>query len=344
MSLPKKNFFGRLMLDIEGESLSVEDQRLLLNPNVCGVILFARNYSSKRQLIDLTQHIKSISPQMLIGVDQEGGRVQRFQTDFVRLPSMQILGDMLSRSNESAINFIRDVGWLMATEIRSCFVDFSFAPVIDVDRFRSSVIGDRSFSENPDTVSLAAGAFINGIHDAGLPCVGKHFPGHGSVVEDSHIEHPVDYRSLEEITLHDLVPFQKLIPSLDAIMPAHMTFPKIDKNPVTYSSFWLRTVLRKNYEFKGIIFSDDLSMKGAEIAGAYRNRAKLAYESGCDVTLVCNCREGALEVLSFLEEHQNPSNDILNLMWRTELDDTIEDIELKRFERVREELNRLIPY
>jgi beta-N-acetylhexosaminidase len=187
------------------ESLSVEDQRLLLNPNVCGVILFARNYSSKRQLIDLTQHIKSISPQMLIGVDQEGGRVQRFQTDFVRLPSMQILGDMLSRSNESAINFIRDVGWLMATELRSCFVDFSFAPVIDVDRFRSSVIGDRSFSENPDIVSLAAEAFINGIHDAGLPCVGKHFPGHGSVAEDSHIEHPMDYRSLEEIALHDLL-------------------------------------------------------------------------------------------------------------------------------------------
>ena len=344
MSLPKKEFFGRLMLDIEGETLSVEDQKLLLNPNVCGVILFARNYSSKQQLIELTQHIKNISPQMLIAVDQEGGRVQRFQTEFVRLPSMQILGDLLSRSNESAINFIRDVGWLMATEIRSFFVDFSFAPVIDVDRFRSSVIGDRSFSENPDIVSLAAEAFINGIHDAGLPCVGKHFPGHGSVAEDSHIEHPMDYRSLEEIALHDLVPFQKLSPSLDAIMPAHMTFPKIDKKPVTYSSFWLKTVLRKNFQFKGVVFSDDLSMKGAEIAGGYKERAKLAYESGCDVALVCNCREGALEVLSFLEENQSPSNDILNLMWRSERDDTIDKIELRRFERVCEELNTLISY
>ena len=319
-----KNFYGRLMLDIEGETLSNEEKKLISNPNVCGVILFARNYANKAQVRDLILQIKSTSPDILIGVDQEGGRVQRFRNEFVRLPSMQALGDLMSASPASAISFIRDVGWLMATEIKLCSVDFSFAPVLDVDRDTSSVIGDRSFSDDPELVSIAAKAFIEGIHEAGLPCVGKHFPGHGSVKADSHIDHPLDSRTINEIQSHDLIPFAHLTSHLDAIMPAHMTFPNIDKDPVTYSEFWLKRVLRENLRFRGVIFSDDLSMKGAEIDGNFSDRAKLALKSGCDVVLICNNREGALQALHHLEKNDYQSNTVLDAMWQRSRNDTIE--------------------
>jgi len=338
-----KNFYGRLMLDIEGETLSNEEKKLISNPNVCGVILFARNYSSKAQVRDLILQIKSASPDILIGVDQEGGRVQRFRNEFVRLPSMQALGDLISASPASAISFIRDVGWLMATEIKLCSIDFSFAPVLDVDRDTSSVIGDRSFSDDPELVSIAAKAFIEGIHDAGLPCVGKHFPGHGSVKADSHIDYPSDSRTINEIQSHDLIPFAYLSSHLDAIMPAHMAFPNIDKDPVTYSEFWLKRVLRENLKFKGVIFSDDLSMKGAEIDGNFSNRVKLALKSGCDVVLICNNREGALEALHHLEENDYQSNTVLDAMRQRLRNDTIDldknaEIRLKRVKTAIEQM------
>lgn len=338
-----KNFYGRLMLDIEGETLSNEEKKLISNPNVCGVILFARNYSSKAQVRALILQIKSASPDILIGVDQEGGRVQRFRNEFVRLPSMQALGDLISASPASAISFIRDVGWLMATEIKLCSIDFSFAPVLDVDRDTSSVIGDRSFSDDPELVSIAAKAFIEGIHDAGLPCVGKHFPGHGSVKADSHIDYPSDSRTINEIQSHDLIPFAYLSSHLDAIMPAHMAFPNIDKDPVTYSEFWLKRVLRENLKFKGVIFSDDLSMKGAEIDGNFSNRVKLALKSGCDVVLICNNREGALEALHHLEENDYQSNTVLDAMRQRLRNDTIDldknaEIRLKRVKTAIEQM------
>ena len=249
----------------------------------------------------MVAEIRACSKSLLVAVDQEGGRVQRLREGFTAIPSMQAIGNLIARSPEEGLGLSKDLGWLMASEVIACGLDLSFAPVLDVDRDTSSIIGDRSFSDQPEIVISAAEAFIKGMHDAGMAATGKHFPGHGGIVADSHLEAPVDDRSWNTLYARDIQPFAKLSKMLDAVMPAHITFPSVDPDSVGFSSFWLNDVLRGKLGFEGIIFSDDLTMKGADIAGGYVDKAKLALKAGCDMILVCNCPQGAVEVLSYME-------------------------------------------
>ena len=249
----------------------------------------------------MVAEIRACSKSLLVAVDQEGGRVQRLREGFTAIPSMQAIGNLIARSPEEGLGLSKDLGWLMASEVIACGLDLSFAPVLDVDRDTSSIIGDRSFSDQPEIVISAAEAFIKGMHDAGMAATGKHFPGHGGIVADSHLEAPVDDRSWNTLYARDIQPFAKLSKMLDAVMPAHITFPSVDPGSVGFSSFWLNDVLRGKLGFEGIIFSDDLTMKGADIAGGYVDKAKLALKAGCDMILVCNCPQGAVEVLSYME-------------------------------------------
>lgn len=291
---------GPLIIDLDGISLTSSEKYLLKSRHIGGVIFFSRNFKSISQLISLVFQVRKIKPGILICVDQEGGRVQRFKDGFSQLPPMKILGDLLDTPSE---NFIKDCGWLMASELIACDIDFSFAPVLDLDIDKCEVIADRSFSQNPILTTRAATLFINGMQEAGMGSTGKHFPGHGGVVSDSHHMTPRDNRNIEDLYVHDLIPFKELANKLDAIMPAHIIYPEIDKNAVCFSKFWLKQVLRKELRFDGVIFSDDLSMKGADIAGDYKNKAKSALDAGCDMILVCNNREGAMEVIEFLESY-----------------------------------------
>jgi beta-N-acetylhexosaminidase len=289
------------MLDLKGVSLDRDERLQLQNPQVGGVILFSRNIQSRDQICDLVAEIRACSKSLLVAVDQEGGRVQRLREGFTAIPSMQAIGNLIARSPEEGLGLSKDLGWLMASEVIACGLDLSFAPVLDVDRDTSSIIGDRSFSDQPEIVISAAEAFIKGMHDAGMAVTGKHFPGHGGIVADSHLEAPVDDRSWNTLYARDIQPFAKLSKMLDAVMPAHITFPSVDPDSVGFSSFWLNDVLRGKLGFEGIIFSDDLTMKGADIAGGYVDKAKLALKAGCDMILVCNCPQGAVEVLSYME-------------------------------------------
>ncbi|KJS06255.1 MAG: beta-hexosaminidase [Gammaproteobacteria bacterium BRH_c0] len=291
---------GPLMLDLEGLSLSDEDKDLLRHPMVGGVIFFARNFHSRQQIESLSADIAAIRPELLIAVDQEGGRVQRFREGFTRLPPMQALGDYFAASPEDGTRLLHDCGWLMAAEVLAAGVDFSFAPVLDVDRDGCAVIANRSFSDDPVAATAAARHFIAGMHEAGMAATGKHFPGHGGVAADSHLETPFDKRALEELTGRDLVPFRELAATLDAVMPGHIVFPAVDEHCVGFSRHWLQDILRTQLGFNGVIFSDDLSMKGADHAGGYARKTELALAAGCDMVLVCNDRPGAIEVLDFL--------------------------------------------
>jgi beta-N-acetylhexosaminidase len=296
---------GPLMMDLHGLELLDSEQRILKNPNVGGLIFFSRNFESREQIQKLVQQVRNVAPNILIAVDQEGGRVQRFKDGFTRLPAMQCLGDYALQHPVDGLRLCKDVGWLMASEILSCGIDFSFAPVLDVDRDTCTVIGDRSFSENPQHMVVCAQAFIDGMHEAGMGATGKHFPGHGSVVADSHLETPYDNRTLDQLRVRDLIPFANLASTMDAVMPAHMVFPQITDESVGFSSFWLQDVLRTELGFNGVIFSDDLSMKGADVAGGYCAKAKAALSAGCDMVLVCNDPRGAQEVLQWLDNHSD---------------------------------------
>ena len=302
------------MLDVAGRSLCSDEEVLLRNPHVGGVILFSRNLGTPEQVIDLVCEIRACSSNLLIAVDQEGGRVQRLCEKFSKLPTMQTLGDFLDKESSAGLSLCHDVGWLMASEVLACGLDISFAPVLDVDRDTSSIIGDRSFSNNPETVIVAAKAFIEGMNEAGMASTGKHFPGHGGIFADSHLEAPVDSRGWEQMESHDLKPFRALANNLGGIMPAHITFPAIDPFSVGFSSYWLREILRQKLGFKGVIFSDDLTMKGADVAGGYESKAKMALDAGCDMILVCNCPEGTVEVLSYMEKQNVPQNDKIGAM------------------------------
>lgn len=301
MNSSEVDLYGRLMLDLKGVSLDRDERLQLQNPQVGGVILFSRNIQSRDQICDLVAEIRACSKSLLVAVDQEGGRVQRLREGFTAIPSMQAIGNLIARSPEEGLGLSKDLGWLMASEVIACGLDLSFAPVLDVDRDTSCIIGDRSFSDQPEIVISAAEAFIKGMHDAGMAATGKHFPGHGGIVADSHLEAPVDDRSWNTLYARDIQPFAKLSKMLDAVMPAHITFPSVDPDSVGFSSFWLNDVLRGKLGFEGIIFSDDLTMKGADIAGGYVDKAKLALKAGCDMILVCNCPQGAVEVLSYME-------------------------------------------
>jgi beta-N-acetylhexosaminidase len=297
------------MLDLAGTSLAEDEPALLCNPQVGGVILFARNVESRHQVETLVAEIRAVAPHLLIAVDQEGGRVQRLKQGFTLLPAMQKLGDLCLVDRDAGVTLTRDCGWLMAAEVIACGLDISFAPVLDVDRDTSSIIGDRAFSDQPQLVTDVAAAFITGMNEAGMAATGKHFPGHGGIFADSHLEAPVDQRDWAQLSERDLVPFVALADKLGGIMPAHITFPTIDPDSVGFSSFWLQQVLRDQLGFDGVIFSDDLAMKGADVAGGYVQKAQLALDAGCDMILVCNDRAGALEVLDFMTERQVSSND-----------------------------------
>lgn len=300
--MPEQSISPVLMADIAGTSLTPEDRELLEHPGLGGLILFRRNYRDHARLCALLEQVRRLRPELLVAVDQEGGRVQRFAEGFTRLPPMAALGRWHDREPRAALRGARQLGALMASELLECGVDISFAPVLDLDYGTSAVIGDRSFHADPQVVALLAEAWVDGMHDAGMAATGKHFPGHGYAAEDSHHELPQDSRSLDEIRAMDLVPFRRLAASLDGIMPAHLRYPRVDELPAGFSRYWLEEVLRGELGFEGVIFSDDLAMAGAAVAGDYAARAAAALDAGCDMVLVCNDRPGALEVLSFLEQ------------------------------------------
>ena len=292
------------MIDLDGTSLTQEENKLLLNQNVGGVILFARNISSRNQVQELCKEIRQINPGLLIAVDQEGGRVQRLKEGYTNLPSMQKLASFLNSDIDKNIPFATDLGWLMASEVIASGLDISFAPVLDLDDSRSSVIGDRSIGDNPERVIVIASAFIAGMNQAGMQATGKHFPGHGGIFADSHIAFSQDTRSLSDIESHDLLPFSALKTQLGAIMTAHISFTNIDKEIATFSTFWLQEILRKKIGFTGIILSDDLSMKGSDHVGGIEAKVSKALDSGCNMVLICNDRPAAIEAINFLEKEK----------------------------------------
>lgn len=291
---------GPIMLDIEGLTLTDTDEARLQHPSVGGIILFSRNYANKQQLKHLTKQIKLLrSPQLLIAVDQEGGRVQRFKRDFTIIPPMAFFSQSVEDqtfTKEQALCLLRQGAHLLAQELIECGVDFSFAPVLDLGKHQDTVIGDRAFHVDPLQVTSFASAFVSGFNNAGMQATGKHFPGHGQVTADSHHETPIDTRSYEQILRSDLHPFIALKDQLGAIMTAHISFPSVTKELPTYSSHWLQTILRQKIGFKGLIFSDDLSMGGAHTCGDIIQRTRRALSAGCDMILVCN-KPASVEVL-----------------------------------------------
>lgn len=307
--------FGALFVDIDGTSLSDADRELLMRPQVAGVILFGRNTQSAEQTARLAAEIHAVSDDLIVSVDQEGGRVQRLRDGVTRLPPMAALGCLYQRDAEKAQSAAREVGYLMAAELRLLGVDLSFAPVLDLDYGRNTVIGDRAFALNSDEIVLLAGAFVAGMHEAGMAATGKHFPGHGWADADTHSSDALDNREFDEIWKRDLVPFRKLVEAgLDAVMPAHVLYPACSDQPAGFSPFWLQEILRSRLEFGGVIFSDDLSMKAAHAAGGYAQRAEMALAAGCDVLLPCNNREGALEVVAYLESQSLMPSPVLQRM------------------------------
>lgn len=294
---------GPVMVDVAGTVLTDEDRQRLSHPFVGGVILFARNYESPKQLAQLTAEIHALrSPALLIAVDHEGGRVQRFREGFTRIPPMRELGKIWDEHPKRARHLAQQAGYVLASELRACGVDFSFTPVLDVDFGSSEVIGDRAFHSDPQAIAELAHSLLQGLRQGGMPTVGKHFPGHGFVAADSHLEIPVDERSYTDIELCDLIPFRQMVDyGMTAVMPAHVIYPKVDPNPAGFSELWLKKVLRGELGFEGCIFSDDLSMEGATVAGNVVQRADAALQAGCDMVLVCNRPDLADELLAGLK-------------------------------------------
>ena len=272
---------GSLMLDIAGTWLTAEDRQILRQPQVAGLILFARNIEDPRQVRELSAAIRAVRPDLLLAVDQEGGRVQRLRQGFVRLPAMRALAD-----NANAEHLAEQCGWVMATEVLAAGLDLSFAPVLDLDHQRSAVVGSRSFEGNPELATRLAGAFIRGMNAAGMAATGKHFPGHGWAEADSHVAIPVDERSLEQIRAVDLQPFAQLSRQLAAVMPAHVIYPQVDSQPAGFSRRWLQDILRGELAFDGVIFSDDLSMAGAHVVGDSASRIEAALTALRDAQLI----------------------------------------------------------
>jgi beta-N-acetylhexosaminidase len=294
---------GPVMLDVAGTTLTPEDEARLRHPLVGGVILFSRNYVSTHQLTELTASIHALrSPQLLIAVDHEGGRVQRFREGFTRIPPMRELGKIWDEHPKRAKHLAEQAGFVLAAELRACGVDFSFTPVLDVDYGSSGVIGDRAFHSEPQAIAELAHSLLQGLRQGGMHTVGKHFPGHGFVRADSHLEIPVDERTYTDIELSDLIPFRQMINfGLTAVMPAHVIYPRVDSQPAGFSKKWLKDILRGELGFEGCIFSDDLSMEGATVAGGIVQRAEAALNAGCDMVLVCNKPALADELLQGLK-------------------------------------------
>jgi beta-N-acetylhexosaminidase len=305
---------GSLMVDVAGTWLTADDRHLLRQPEVAGLIIFARNIEHPRQVRELTAAIRAVRPELILAVDQEGGRVQRLRQGFVRLPPMRALAE-----RADAQTLAEHCGWLMATEVLGVGLDLSFAPVLDLDHQRSAVVGSRAFDSDPARATELAGAFINGMNAAGMAACGKHFPGHGWAEADSHVAIPVDERSLEQIRAHDLLPFRQLSRQLAAVMPAHVIYPQVDPSPAGFSRYWLQDILRGELGFDGVIFSDDLSMAGAHVVGDAASRIEAALVAGCDMGLVCNDRAAAELALSAAQRLRvTPSPRIARMRGRAE--------------------------
>ena len=306
---------GPVTLDVIGLELNAEDRRRILHPLTGGVILFGRNFTNRKQLTKLTSEIKKLRSDVLISIDHEGGRVQRCKTNgFTHLPAMRKLGELWGAKNKSthqskyaaesaaiAMSAATACGYVLAAELRACGVDFSFTPVLDLDFGRSGVIGDRAFSHDPQITFALAKSLNEGLRLAGMANCGKHFPGHGWAEADSHVAIPVDERTLEQILNTDAKPYEWLDLSLTAVMPAHVIYPQVDKNPAGFSKIWLHSILRQELGFEGVIFSDDLSMEGASVAGSVVKGADMALNAGCDAVLICNRPDLADQLLNQLK-------------------------------------------
>jgi beta-N-acetylhexosaminidase len=301
---------GSVMLDVEALELTPQDKDLLRHPQCGGVIFFARNFANHEQVKHLANSIRALrDPELIIAVDQEGGRVQRFRDGFFALPPLGEIGALFQQDPEKALQQAECFAWLMASECLAAGIDFSFAPVLDLDFGMSEVIGNRAFHKDAEAVAVLADAYMRGLHQAGMAAVGKHYPGHGFVYADSHKDLPVDEREFSQIEAQDLIPFKVLIErGIEALMPAHIVYPACDNAPAGFSSFWLQDVLRKRLKFEGVIFSDDLSMTAAESIGSPADRAEAALSAGCDMLLVCNDPNAAGQVLESLEGKNIPES------------------------------------
>lgn len=299
---------GPLMVDLVGLEMTQEEAEILQHPLVGGVILFSRNYESPEQLTALTSSIRALrDPHLLIAVDHEGGQVQRFREGFTHMPAAGVLGQAYQYQPEMAVKQAEIMGWLMAAELRAVGVDFSFAPVLDLNYGVSEVIGDRSFHREPEAVIALARSYIAGMKRAWMPAVGKHFPGHGAVEVDSHLGLPTDERNFDQIYEADMLPFRQLCNSaLAGVMPAHIVYEKNDSLPAGFSPFWIKDVLRERLGFQGAVLSDDLSMAGAAVMGGSVDRAAAALNAGCDMVLLCNQPQSVVEVIDGLAHQDDP--------------------------------------
>ena len=303
---------GPLMIDLKGTTVEPEERELLRHPLVGGVILFTRNYVDPEQLTGLVAAIHAErTPPLIVAVDQEGGRVQRFRPGFSRLPPARRIGHEYDLNARTGVSLARSMGWLMAAELRSSGVDISFAPCVDLDYGVSEIIGDRAFHARPDVVAQLAIAYMHGMRDAGMAATAKHYPAHGAVVADSHLTLPVDRRDLPDL-IEDMTPYRRLIADgLTAVMVAHVLFPAVDPAPASLSSRWIRDVLRGEMQFQGVVFADDLSMGGAAAAvGDVVTRAQQALAAGCDVLPVCNDRPGVVALLDRLDVEPEPASQL----------------------------------
>ena len=324
--------YGVLMIDIGSTVLTAEDIGLIQQAQVGGVILFARNVDNATQLRNLCDDIRYYNPDILIGVDQEGGRVARLRDGFTPLPAMGKLGDLFDQDPNRALHCAYDCGYLMAAEVLAAGIDLSFAPVLDRGGI-SQVIGDRSFHKDPQIIVALSTQLMRGMKEAGMATTGKHFPGHGAIIPDSHIDEAIDNRSLDEIMASDMQPFVQTLPWLDALMPAHVIFPQVDNHPAGFSKIWLKDIIRDQLNFDGVLFSDDLSMAGAKAAGDVSARVKAAIEAGCDIALVCNDRVAAHEAAQAAQELSYPNQSRIKTMcghipkWLGDLESTCQQFE-----------------
>ena len=324
--------YGVLMIDIDSTALTNEDVSLLKQAQVGGVILFARNVANAAQVRALCDNIRCHNPDILIGVDQEGGRVARLRDGFTPLPAMGKLGELFDHNPTQALSCAYDCGYLMAAEVLAVGIDLSFAPVLDRDGI-SQVIGDRSFHEDPQVIVALATQFMRGMRAAGMATTGKHFPGHGAIAPDSHVAEAIDNRSLDEILASDMQPFAQTLPWLDALMPAHVIFSQVDDKPAGFSKIWLKDIIRDQLKFDGVLFSDDLCMAGAQAAGDISARVRAAIEAGCDIALVCNDRVAAHEAAKAAQELPYPNQSRIKTMcgqvpsWQGDLESTCRQFE-----------------
>jgi beta-N-acetylhexosaminidase len=300
---------GPLMVDVAGPVLGAADIQRLQDPVVGGVILFARNYASRDQLRELVAAIHAVrNPPLLVAVDQEGGRVQRFRDGFFPLPPLHWIGHQYDMDPDAGRRLAFQAAWVMATDLRDAGVDFSFAPVVDLDHGLSTIIGERAFHREPAVVTELAAAYLQGLRRAGMIGVAKHFPGHGGVIADSHLELPEDHRSRDDL-YDDLLPYERLVASglVAGVMVAHVRYPAVEPAVASLSSHWMRQVLRQELGFRGVVFSDDLSMKALDGEGGLPERAAASLQAGADMVLVCNDPAGADRVRAALAGHADPA-------------------------------------